>query len=76
MSKLLKQDPVMKKFPLAVITLLTASALITAGQLPALADEATLKVTEIASITSGDGEGSSDRYLPRRLKADFCDERS
>ena len=60
MSKLLKQDTVMKKFPLAVITLLTASALITAGQLPALADEATLKVTEIASITSGDGEGSSE----------------
>jgi len=50
----------MKKFPLTVITLLTASALITAGQLPALADEATLKVTEIASITSGDGEGSSE----------------
>ena len=50
----------MKKFPLTVITLLTASALITAGQLPALADEATLKVTEIASITSGDGEGSHE----------------
>jgi hypothetical protein len=50
----------MKKFPLTVITLLTASALITAGQLPALADEATLKVTELASITSGDGEGSHE----------------
>ena len=50
----------MKKFPLAVITLLTASALITAGQLPALANEATLKITEIASITSGDGEGSHE----------------
>jgi hypothetical protein len=50
----------MKKFPLTVITLLTASALFTAGQLPALADEATLKVTEIASITSGDGEGSHE----------------
>jgi len=50
----------MKKLPLAVITLFTASALITAGQLPALANEATLKVTEIASISSGDGEGSSE----------------
>jgi len=50
----------MKKFPLAVITLLTASALITAGQLPALANEATLKINEIASITSGDGEGSHE----------------
>ena len=50
----------MKKFPLAVITLLTASALITAGQLPALANEATLKTNEIASITSGDGEGSHE----------------
>ena len=50
----------MKKFPLAVITLLTASALITAGQLPALADEATFKINEIASITSGDGEGSHE----------------
>jgi len=56
----LKQDVGMKKFPLGVITLLTASALITAGQLPALANEATLKVTEIASISSGDGEGSSE----------------
>jgi hypothetical protein len=50
----------MKKFPLAVLTLVTASALITAGQLPALANEATVKATEIASITSGDGEGSSE----------------
>jgi len=50
----------MKKFPLAVITLLTASTLIIAGQLPALANEATLKITEIASITSGDGEGSHE----------------
>ena len=54
-----KHSP-MKKFPLAVITLVTASALITAGQLPALANEATVKATEIASITSGDGEGSSE----------------
>jgi hypothetical protein len=60
MWKLPEQDAGMKKFPLAVITLLTASALITAGQLPALANEATLKITEIASITSGDGEGSSE----------------
>ncbi len=60
MRMLLKQDSGMKKFPLAVITVLTASALITAGQLPALANEATLKVTEIASISSGDGEGSSE----------------
>ena len=60
MWKLLKQDSDMKKFPLAVITLLTASALITAGQLPALANEATLKINEIASITSGDGEGSHE----------------
>jgi hypothetical protein len=60
MWKLPEQDSGMKKFPLAVITLLTASALITAGQLPALANEATLKITEIASITSGDGEGSSE----------------
>jgi hypothetical protein len=48
----------MRKFPLVVI--LTASALITAGQLPALANEATLTITEITSITSGDGEGSSE----------------
>jgi len=60
MWMLLKQASGMKKFPLAVITVLTASALITAGQLPALANEATLKVTEIASISSGDGEGSSE----------------
>jgi hypothetical protein len=50
----------MKKFPLVVITVLTASALITAGQLPALANEATVKITEISSIASGDGEGSSE----------------
>ena len=50
----------MKKFPLAVITLLTASTLIIAGQLPALANEATLKINEIASIASGDGEGSHE----------------
>jgi hypothetical protein len=58
--RFLEQALEMKKFPLAVITLLTASALITAGQLPALANEATLKITEIASITSGDGEGSHE----------------
>ncbi len=56
----MKQDPHMKKFPLVAITFLTASALITAGQLPALANEATVKVTEIAAISSGDGEGSSE----------------
>jgi hypothetical protein len=50
----------MKKLPLAVLTLFTASALITAGQLPALANGATLKITEIAAIASGDGEGSSE----------------
>jgi len=50
----------MKNFVLPVITVLTASALITAGQLPALANEATVKVTEIVSISSGDGEGSSE----------------
>ena len=50
----------MKKFPLSVIAVLTASALVSAGQLPALANEATLKVTEISSITSGDGEGSAE----------------
>ena len=50
----------MKKLPLVAITFLTASALITAGQLPALANEATVKVTEIAAISSGDGEGSSE----------------
>ncbi len=50
----------MKKFPLALVTLFTTSALITTGQLPALANEATVKVTEIASISSGDGEGSSE----------------
>ena len=44
-----EKDTAMKKFPLVVV--LTASALITAGQLPALANEATLKITEITSIT-------------------------
>lgn len=60
MCKLLEHSLDMKKLPVAVITLLTAAALITAGQLPALANTATLKVTEIASIASGDGEGSSE----------------
>jgi len=55
-----ERDWRMKKFPLALITLVTTSALITAGQLPALANEATVKVSEIASISSGDGEGSSE----------------
>ena len=50
----------MKKFPLILVTALTATALITAGQLPALANEATIKITEIASISSGDGAGSSE----------------
>ncbi len=56
----LRRDCPIKKFPLALVTLFTTSALITAGQLPALANEATVKVTEIASISSGDGEGSSE----------------
>ncbi len=50
----------MKKFPLTLIAVLTASALFAAGQLPAQADEATMKITEISSITSGDGEGSAE----------------
>jgi len=50
----------MKKFLLGAITLVTSSSLIIAGQLPALASEATVKVTEISSIVSGDGEGSSE----------------
>ena len=50
----------MKKFSLSLISVLTTSALITAGQLPARADEATLKITEISSIASGDGEGSAE----------------
>ena len=50
----------MRKIPLSVFALLTASALVTAGQLPALANEATTKITEISSITSGDGEGSAE----------------
>ena len=48
----------MKKIPLSVIAVLTASALLSAGQLPALANEATVKITEISSITSGDGPAS------------------
>jgi hypothetical protein len=56
----LKQGVCMKKFPLIAITALTASALISAGQLPALANEATVKVTEISAIASGDGEGSHE----------------
>lgn len=50
----------MKKFSLSLISVLTTSALITAGQLPARADEATLKITEISSIASGDGNGSAE----------------
>lgn len=50
----------MKKLPIVLLAVLTASALITAGQLPALANVATLKITEISSITSGDGEGSAE----------------
>ena len=50
----------MKKFPLSLIAVLTASALFAAGQLPAQADEATMKITEISSIASGDGEGSAE----------------
>ena len=56
----LKHGVGMKKFPLIAITALTASALISAGQLPALANEATVKVTEISAIASGDGEGSHE----------------
>ena len=48
----------MKKIPLSIIAVLTASALLSAGQLPALANEATVKITEISSITSGDGPAS------------------
>jgi hypothetical protein len=55
-----EKDCPMRKFPLAVITVLTTSTLFIAGQFPALANEATVKVTEIASISSGDGEGSSE----------------
>lgn len=50
----------MKKFPLSVLAVITASALVSAGQLPALANEATVKVTEVSSITSGAGEGSAE----------------
>ena len=50
----------MRKIPLAVLAVLTASTLVFAGQFPALANEAAVKVTEISSITSGDGEGSAE----------------
>ena len=50
----------MKKLPVALFTFIGAAALVTAGQLPALANEATFKVTEISSITSGDGEGGTE----------------
>jgi hypothetical protein len=50
----------MKKFPIVVVSGFTALALLTAGQLPALANGATVKITEISSITSGDGEGSAE----------------
>jgi hypothetical protein len=50
----------MKKNSLMIFALITATALITAGQLPAWANEATVKATEVASITSGDGEGSAE----------------
>jgi hypothetical protein len=50
----------MKKFPLSVLAVITASALVSAGQLPALANEATVKVTEVSSISSGAGEGSAE----------------
>ena len=49
----------MKKLSLAVTTLLTTSALITAGQFPVRANEATVKITEISAI-SLDGEGSGE----------------
>ncbi|MEY3099007.1 MAG: hypothetical protein RIS32_798 [Actinomycetota bacterium] len=49
----------MKKLPLIVITALTTSALITAGQFPVRANEATVKITEISAI-SLDGEGSGE----------------
>lgn len=54
------RDCTMKKFLVIVVTALTVSALITASQLPALANESTLKVTEISSIISGDGEGGTE----------------
>lgn len=50
----------MKKIPIAVVSGFTALALITAGQLPALANGATVKITEISAIASGDGEGSAE----------------
>ena len=57
---MVEENHLMKKFLLGAITLVTSSSLIMAGQLPALASEATVKVTEISSIASGDGEGSSE----------------
>jgi len=50
----------MKKLPVALFSFFGAAALLTAGQLPALANEVTVKVTEISSISSGDGEGGSE----------------
>jgi len=50
----------MKKIPIVLMTFFTASTLVMAGQLPALANEATFKITEIASIISGDGEGGTE----------------
>jgi hypothetical protein len=50
----------MKKIPIVVVSGFTALALITAGQLPALANGATVKITEISAIASGDGEGSAE----------------
>ena len=50
----------MKKFPIVVVSGFTALALITAGQMPALANGATVKITEISAIASGDGEGSAE----------------
>ena len=50
----------MKKLPVALFTFIGAAALVTAGQLPALANEASFKVTEISSISSGDGEGGTE----------------
>lgn len=49
----------MKKLSLAVTTLFTTSALITAGQFPVRANEATVKITEISAISLG-GEGSGE----------------
>ena len=57
------------------LALITAPALITAGQLPAWANEATVKATEVASITSGDG-GAVPRlphFTPVRQSFEYCD---